>query len=85
MVGCWRAYVVHVVRTLCVRHIKPLFLPVDIQHTQCPRRFFLLERYNLCGHKTTTLAATMVLYCNAVYKQSRQCDDRKNKIDKRNK
>ena len=25
-----------------VLHIEPLFLPVDIQHTQCPGRFFIL-------------------------------------------
>ena len=33
----------------------PLFLPVDIQHTQCPCRF-IPDRYSykLCGHKTTT-------------------------------
>ena len=43
-------------------HIKPLFVPVDIQHTQCPCRFFLLERYKLCGHKTTT----EILHCTTV-------------------
>ena len=37
-----------------VLHIKPFFQPVDIQHTQCPCRFFLLERYKLCDHKTAT-------------------------------
>ena len=31
--------------SVCVLHIKPFFLPVDIQHTQCPCRFFLLEIY----------------------------------------
>ena len=38
------------------RQFQPLFLPVDIQHTQCPRRFFILliERNKLSGHKTTT-------------------------------
>ena len=25
---------------VCVLHIKPLFLPVDIKHNQCPCRFF---------------------------------------------
>ena len=25
---------------VCVLHIKPFFLPVDIQHNQCPWRFF---------------------------------------------
>ena len=35
---------------MCV-HIKPFFLPVDIQHTQCPCRFFIRERYKLCRHK----------------------------------
>ena len=34
----------------CVLQIKPFFLPVDIQHTQCPCRFFLLERHKLCCH-----------------------------------
>ena len=27
--------------------VKPSFLPVDIQHTQCPRSFFILERYQV--------------------------------------
>ena len=40
--------------SVCVVHIKPFFLPVDIQHTQCPCRFFLLEWYKLCGHKKNT-------------------------------
>ena len=26
-------------RCVCVLHIKPFFLPVDIQHNQCPCRF----------------------------------------------
>ena len=39
---------------VCVLPIEPYFLPVDIELTQCPCRFFLLERFNLCGHKTTT-------------------------------
>lgn len=40
----------------CVRvlHIKALFLPVGILHTQCPCRLFSLERYQLCGNKATT-------------------------------
>ena len=25
---------------VCVLHIKPVFLPIDIQHNQCPCRFF---------------------------------------------
>ena len=29
-------YIYHV----CVLHIKPFFLPVDTQHSQCPCRFF---------------------------------------------
>ena len=40
--------------SVCVLHIKAFFLPVDTQNTRCPCRFFLLERYKLCGHKTTT-------------------------------
>ena len=51
-----------------VLHIKPFFLyrvgPVNIQHTPCPSRFFLLKRYKLCGHETTT--DTETLHCNAV-------------------
>ena len=43
----------------CVLHVRPFFLLVDIQHTQCPRQFFILERYKLCGHKTTTQTAMM--------------------------
>ena len=43
---------------VCVLHIKPFFLLVDIQHTQCPRCFFILERYKFCGHKTTIQEAT---------------------------
>ena len=43
-----------ILECVCVLHIKLFFLPVDIQHTQCPCRFLLLERYRLCGHKTTT-------------------------------
>ena len=43
------------ISSVFVIHIKkPVFLPIDIQHTQCPCRFFLLGRYELCGHKTTT-------------------------------
>ena len=39
---------------VCVLHIKPFFLLVDIQHNQCPCRFFILARHKLCGHTTTT-------------------------------
>ena len=46
-------------QVLCVLHIKPFFLLVDIRHTQCPPCFFILERYKRCGHKTTTQAATL--------------------------
>ena len=44
---------------VCVLHLKTPFLLVDIQHTQCSRVFFILEIYNMCGHKTTTQAATL--------------------------
>ena len=30
--------------------VKPFFLLVDIQHTQCPRSFFILERHKLRGY-----------------------------------
>ena len=39
---------------VCVFHIKPFFLPVDMQHNQCPCGFFLLLRCKFCGHRTTT-------------------------------
>lgn len=47
--------------------LKPCFLPVDIRHTQCPRRFFFLERYfvdiyTLCGHKTTKQIYEVQIY-----------------------
>ena len=36
---------------VCLRlHIKPFFVPVGIQHTECWCRFFILERRKLCGH-----------------------------------
>ena len=35
------------------------FLLVDIQHTQCPRWSFILERYKLCGHPTTIQAGQL--------------------------
>ena len=31
---------------VCVLHVKPFFLPVDIQHKQCPCRFFNPVIYN---------------------------------------
>ena len=34
----------HKVRLTCVFLIKVFFPPVDIQHTQCPCRFVILER-----------------------------------------
>ena len=43
-----------IVCVLCVLHMKPFFPLIDIQPTQCPRWSFTLERYKLCGHKTTT-------------------------------
>jgi len=51
---------VPVYRLLKVLRIKPSFLPVDIQHTQCPCRFFILERYQFCGHKTTTWGGIII-------------------------
>lgn len=40
-------------------HLKTFFLPVDIEHTQCPRGFFILEKYKFCGHKASIQAATV--------------------------
>ena len=47
---------------VCVFHIKPFFVLVDIQHTQCPRWFFILERCKLGCHKTTIQTATLYQY-----------------------
>ena len=54
------AQLVEVNENQCVHvlHIKPFFLLVDIHRTQCPR-WLILERCKLCGHKTTTQAATL--------------------------
>ena len=45
-----------------VLHIKPFILPVDIHHTQCPFRFFLLEIQALWSqnHDTGILHTTVV-------------------------
>ena len=55
---------------VCVRvlRIKPFFLPVRIQHTPCRCCFFILERYKLCGHKTT---AQEITHRNAVRRADR--------------
>ena len=50
--------------TVCVLHIKPFFLLVDIHHALYPCRFFLMERYKLCGHKTTI---QKTILCNHVH------------------
>ena len=50
---------------VCVLHIQLLlFLLVDIQHTQCPRWFFVLERYvqARCGHKTIIRHTQVLVY-----------------------
>ena len=49
---------------MCVRvlHIKPLFLLVDIEHTQCPRRLFLLEGFKHWSQDHDP----EILHCNAV-------------------
>ena len=52
---------------VCVLHIKPVFLPVDIQHTQYPWRFFLLERYKQTLWSQNHDAE--MLHCNAVTMQ----------------
>ena len=46
---------------VCLVHIKPFFLPVDTQHTQCPCRFFLLETEALWSQNHDT----EILLCNA--------------------
>ena len=50
-------------RCVCVLHIKPLFLPVDIQHTHCACRFFgPREVQALCSQKY----ATEMIHCDVV-------------------
>ena len=48
---------------VCVLHIKPFFLPIDIQHNQCPCRFFNPRRdtssvVTKLHHRDTTLPRT---------------------------
>ena len=43
--------------SLCV-HIKPFFLPVDIHHTQCPCRSFLLELHTLASWRRGVVMVT---------------------------
>ena len=57
--GCWRAYVVPVLSSLCL-HIKP----VHIQHTPCLCCVSVLILFCLCGHETTT--QRYYWYTNAV-------------------
>ena len=45
---------------VCVLNLKAFFLPVDIQHTQCPRSFFILKRHKFYGHKATIQAALVL-------------------------
>ena len=45
---------------VCVLHTKPFFLFVDIQHIQCPCRFFVTELCSFKNHGTTQYQ------CNAV-------------------
>ena len=52
-----------------VRVFVCFYIAVDIQHTQCPYRFFLLDTctYKLCGHKTTTQEIRLLyVHCTAV-------------------
>ena len=55
---------------MCVLHMKPFFLPIDIHHTPYPYCFFILEGCMLCGHKTTAQR----YYIVALYKGRRQCN-----------
>ena len=68
------------------------FIPlVGIQHTQCPSWVFILERYQLCGHKTRTQAATWyhvdsgcTVPCHNIRTQPR-CTEREKRKAKKNK
>ena len=46
-ISSWYIYITTPPPCMCVVHIQPFFLLVDIQHTQCPRSFFILERHKL--------------------------------------
>ena len=60
-------------------HTKPFLPPVDVQHTQYPCLFFLLERNIIkpCGHKTTT--QRYIVMQKAEQKVQRQKNERKKK------
>ena len=52
---------------MCVLHIKPVFLPVDIQHKQCPCRFFNPVNREIPVQVMWPLNyATEILHCYAV-------------------
>ena len=54
-------------RRVCVLHIKPFFLPVDIRHNQCPCRFFNPRRdTSSSGHKATPMRYFVATYWYAV-------------------
>ena len=69
--------VVCCVLVVCVLlDIKPFFLPDDIQHNQCPCRFFIPTRdtsYAYAGHKTTRQRRYYCLLCIG-YAESRVDD-----------
>ena len=62
---------------VCVLHIKPFFPPVDIQHIQCPCRFFLLKRYKLSGHKTTTRRYYYIVMQEADVQQNKRLETKR--------
>ena len=64
--------------------LNPFFLPVGIQHTQCPCRFFLIrgEIQALWSHNHDT--AEVLLHCNAVSRVDNAMTRDKNEKDKRN-
>lgn len=64
-------------------HVRHLFLPMDTQHIQWPCRFFILEVYELCGHKLRDecclndpeYPGIFSWFCREVTRSSERCPD----------
>lgn len=55
---------------MCVVYVLVLFLAIVFWHIQCPRRFFILEMYKLCGHKLRDSDHRNKQYCSCHAKRA---------------
>ncbi|MEP2595777.1 MAG: hypothetical protein ABJI92_18985, partial [Kangiellaceae bacterium] len=56
---------------VCVLHLKPSFLPVDIQHNQCPCRFFNPREIQVNWSQNYTIE---ILHCHVRSKHIGRCN-----------